>query len=162
MRGAEAPVVVGGDAGQQAVRLCPVAGIAGQHGGFVDGQFKLTSTHRLYRHHTALGAGRQQLLDVVVGERVVDDLPIPPGAGEVALAQPAQVGLGARIVLLTADQRLHVGIEALHPDFELQRAGRKLHQHPGEGRRQGRVLDRGRLGVAGVVHRRAQPGVIFR
>jgi hypothetical protein len=41
------------------------------------------------------------------------------------LAQPAQVFLGLGDVLLAADERLHLGIEGLHADFELQAARRE-------------------------------------
>ena len=42
------------------------------------------------------------------------------------LAQPAEVVGGLGVVLLAADQRLHLGVEGLDADLELQRARREL------------------------------------
>ena len=50
--------------------------------------------------------------------------------------QPAQVGLGRFVLLAPRDQRLHLDIEGLDADLELQRARRKSRQPPAQRRRQ--------------------------
>ena len=55
-----------------------------------------------------------------------DQIGVQVGVG--VPAQPGEIVHGLAVVLLATDQCLHGGVEALNPNFELQRSGRETHE----------------------------------